>query len=287
MTPTSRPTGGPGSRRTGSALGTDREAAAPSSMPSACCRASPVRWCADVLAGYARFLGFTTDVERARELADLAREIPLDDAITRCRVLLAWGQAHSGEKRGWHALAEARDLAVAMDAGQELALSHALLGLSLELSGRTVEREPTLRAGLRYVAAHGLHGGIQAVLEYQLAGLFLELGRWDEADEILTSIRARGVSGIAKYFTAGYAARLAAARGQRTSTPSSSSAGSSARRFRSSHCRWGWPCSLRRSRPSGPAAPRLPTCSASRHGSTSGRPALEGGGAGRPGPGLG
>jgi len=169
---------------------------------------------ADVLAGYARFLGFTANVERARQLADQARAVPLDDAITRCRVLLAWGQARSDEDSGWQALMEARDLAVALDTGQELALSHALLGLSLERRGRILEREPTLRAGLRYVAAHGLRGGIQAVLEYQLAGLLLDLGRWNEADEILASIRSRGVSGISRYFTTGYAARLAAARGR-------------------------------------------------------------------------
>lgn len=38
--------------------------------------------------------------------------------------------------------------------------------------------------------------------------------RWDEADEILASIRSRGVSGLARYFTTGYTARLASARGR-------------------------------------------------------------------------
>jgi DNA-binding CsgD family transcriptional regulator len=169
---------------------------------------------AEILAGYSRFLGLTAAEERARRLADEARMLPIDDALTHCRVLLAWGQARSAEEAGWQALSEARDLAVALDAGQELALAHALLGLSLERRGRTLEREPVLRAGLRHVTAHGLGGGLQAVLEYLLAGLLLDLGRFDEAALILMSIRGRGVSGIARYFATGYAARLAAARGR-------------------------------------------------------------------------
>jgi DNA-binding CsgD family transcriptional regulator len=168
---------------------------------------------AEVLAGYARFLGLTADEKRARRLADEALRLPIDDALTRCRVLLAWGQARSKEEAGWQALAEARDLAAALDAGQELALAHALLGLSMQRRGLTLECELVLRAGLRHVAAHGLRGGLQAVVEYLLAGVLLDLGRFCEADRILTSIRVRGVSGIARYFTIGYAARLAAARG--------------------------------------------------------------------------
>ena len=170
---------------------------------------------ADVLAGYARFLGLTEDVERARLLANQARAIPVEDAITRCRVLLAWGTCYTDREAGFQALTQARDLAVALDAGQELAVSHALLGLSMERRGRILEREPMLRAGLRYVAAHGLRGGTEAVLEYQLAGLLLDLGRWDEANEILGALDGRGTSGIARYFTIGYASRLAAARGSK------------------------------------------------------------------------
>jgi DNA-binding CsgD family transcriptional regulator len=168
---------------------------------------------ADVLAGYARFLGLTGNPERARLLADQAKAVRVEDAITRCRVLMAWGQSRVDGEDGLQALKQARDLAVALDAGQELAVSHAMLELSLERRGRIHEREPVLRAGLRYVAAHGLRGGTEAVLQYQLAGLLLDLGRWDEAEEILQAIRGRIATGFARYFATGFAARLAAARG--------------------------------------------------------------------------
>jgi DNA-binding CsgD family transcriptional regulator len=71
-----------------------------------------------------------------------------------------------------------------------------------------------LRAGLRYVAAHGLSRSVEAALYYMLAERLIELGRWDEAAAVLEANRGRDVGGIPAYFTTGYRARLAAFRGE-------------------------------------------------------------------------
>ena len=46
------------------------------------------------------------------------------------------------------------------------------------------------------------------MMMYLLAELLLDVGRWDEADEILEGVAARGVSGVPAMFTHAYRARL-------------------------------------------------------------------------------
>ncbi len=75
-------------------------------------------------------------------------------------------------------------------------------------------REQVLRDGLRYVAAHGLDKSYAPVMKYLLADLLLDLGRWDEAHEILEEVVTREVTGVPAMFTHAYRARLAAARGR-------------------------------------------------------------------------
>lgn len=155
---------------------------------------APARVRARVLSGYAWYLAVAIQTgdargwsERALEAADAS-----SDPLERCRALLAWGSARAEEARGLAALWAARDLAVACDAGDELARAHAALDLALRRQGRTADREQVLRDGLGYVAAHGLGKTYAPMMTYLLAELLLDVGRWDEADEILEEVAARG-----------------------------------------------------------------------------------------------
>ena len=70
------------------------------------------------------------------------------------------GAAHLGlctrrGGEGWRRCGRRARLAVACDAGDELARPRAL-DLALRRQGRTAEREQVLRDGVGYVAAHGL-----------------------------------------------------------------------------------------------------------------------------------
>jgi DNA-binding CsgD family transcriptional regulator len=112
------------------------------------------------------------------------------------------------------ALRTARDFAVGCDAGDELARAYTALDRALRRHGRITEREQVLRDGLGYVAAHGVDKLYAPVLKYLLAELLLDLGRWDEAEQILDEDVPAGDRGIPAMFRQAYRARLAAARGQ-------------------------------------------------------------------------
>lgn len=174
---------------------------------------------ARVLSGYGWYLAMAGRTGDARTWSQRAFDAAhaSGDALERCWTLLAWGYARADEDPGLAALWQARDLAVACDAGEELARAHAALDLSLQRLGRTAGREQVLRDGLGYVAAHGLGKSYAPAMKYLLADLLLDLGRWDEADEILEEVAARGVIGVPAMFTHAYRTRLAAARGRTSS----------------------------------------------------------------------
>jgi DNA-binding CsgD family transcriptional regulator len=169
---------------------------------------------AQVLASFAWYLWMTGRAadagpwsERAVEAADISGA-PLD----RCRALLAWGLARADDDAGLDALRDARDLAVLCDTGEELGRAHAALDLALRAQGRTAEREHVLRDGRGYAAVHGMVGSYGLVMTYQLAGVLVDLGRWDEAQELLAS-SVRDATGTPAMFVHALRARLAAARG--------------------------------------------------------------------------
>ena len=135
-------------------------------------------------------------------------------ALEQCRALRAWGYARADDDQGLAALWKARDLAIACDAGEELARTHAGLNQSLRRLGRTAEREQVLRDAIRYAAAMGLRNSFWPAMNYFLAELLMDIGRWDEADEILRGLGERGLTAIHAMFTNAYRARLAAARGE-------------------------------------------------------------------------
>jgi DNA-binding CsgD family transcriptional regulator/tetratricopeptide (TPR) repeat protein len=171
---------------------------------------------AKVLSGHAWFLGVTSQTARAARLSEraLAASAGISDASVRWQALLSWGIARLDQQEGLAALDEARQLAVSLDAGYEVAISDLWRNVSLHSLGRFRESEAALTAGIRYVAAHGLARSVEAALLYMVAELMLELGRWDEAAAAIDANRGRGVEGVPGYFTSGYRARLAAFRGQ-------------------------------------------------------------------------
>jgi DNA-binding CsgD family transcriptional regulator/tetratricopeptide (TPR) repeat protein len=176
---------------------------------------APAEVRARVLSGYAGYLMMANRMveaqgwsQRALEAADESGE-PLE----QCRALRAWGYTHADDDQGLTALWKARDLAIVCDAGEELARIHAALNQSLRRQGRTAEREQVLRDGISYAAAMGLRNSFWPAMNYFLAELFMDIGRWDEADEILQGLGERGLAGIHAMFTNAYRARLAAARG--------------------------------------------------------------------------
>jgi DNA-binding CsgD family transcriptional regulator len=171
---------------------------------------------ARVLSGYAWYLALANKTQDALSWSEQAvvAAHASGEPLERCRALLAWGYARTADEAGLAALWQARDLAVACDAGDELGRAHAGLDLALRRHGRIAEREQVLRDGLGYVAAHGLGASYAAVMNYLLAELLLDLGRWDDADQILEELAAHGVTGVPAMFTEAYRARLAAARGR-------------------------------------------------------------------------
>jgi DNA-binding CsgD family transcriptional regulator len=170
---------------------------------------------AKVLSGHAWFLGVSGQTDRAAQLSDraLAASAGIGDPSIRWQVLLSWGIARLDQQDGLHALEEARELAVSVDAGYDVAITDLWRNVSLQRLGRFRECEAVLRAGIRYVAAHGLDRSVEVALFYMVAELMLEVGRWDEAATAIDANRARGVQGVPGYFTQGYRARLAAFRG--------------------------------------------------------------------------
>lgn len=173
----------------------------------------PVR--AQVLAGYAWYLAMSGRADEARPWSDraLAAADASGEPLDRCRALLAWGWARAEQDTGLAALRQARDLAVRRDAADELGRAHAALNLALRRPGVAPEREQVLRAGLGYAAAHGLGGSYTRVMAYLLGELLVQLGRWDEAGEVLAEMTGAGQTGLPAMFALAFQARLAAGRG--------------------------------------------------------------------------
>ncbi|HEX6235349.1 MAG TPA: AAA family ATPase [Jiangellaceae bacterium] len=167
-----------------------------------------------VLSGYAWYLSMAGRTAEAAPWSDRAVDAAGDSRIPvdRCRALLAWGLARSGDQAGLDALWEARALAVQCDTGDELGRAHAALDVVLRQQGRTREREPVLRDGYAYAAAHGMTGSYGRVMTYLLAGVLVDFGRWDEAHEMVAA-SVRDATGTPAMFAHAYRARLAAARG--------------------------------------------------------------------------
>ena len=167
-----------------------------------------------VLSGYAWYLSMTGPVADARPWSDRAVDAAGDSRspVDRCRALLAWGLARPGDPAGLDALWRARALAVQCDTGDELGRAHAALDVVLRQHGRTREREPVLRDGYAYAVAHGMTGSYGRVMTYLLAGVLVDLGRWDEAHEMVAA-SVRDATGTPAMFAHACRARLAAARG--------------------------------------------------------------------------
>jgi DNA-binding CsgD family transcriptional regulator/tetratricopeptide (TPR) repeat protein len=177
---------------------------------------APLATRARVLSGYAWYLGMTNETAAALTWSADALEAAeqCHEPLERCRALLAWGYARAGDRAGLAALRDARDLAVTCDSGDELGRAHAGLDLALRRQGCVAERERVLREGLGFVTAHGRDASYGRALRHLLVELLLDLGRWDEADEILEALETREVGGVPAMFAAAYRARLAAARGR-------------------------------------------------------------------------
>jgi DNA-binding CsgD family transcriptional regulator len=169
-----------------------------------------------VQSGYAWHLSIAGQTDDARQWSQraLAPAEESSDPLERCRAVLAWGNARVETENGLAALRTARDVAIGCDAGDELARAYTALDRALRRHGRITEREQVLRDGLGYVAAHGVDKLYAPVLKYLLAELLLDLGRWDEAEQILDEDVPAGDTGIPAMFRQAYRARLAAARGQ-------------------------------------------------------------------------
>jgi hypothetical protein len=168
---------------------------------------------AKVLSGQAWFLGAALELAEARAVSQTALEAvtPETDAAVRWQVLLAWGVARLDEEAGYQALCQARDLAVGLDAGYNVAITNLWINNSLQQLGRTAERESVLRYGETFAAAHGLGRGVTDSARFMLAELMLETARWDDAEAVLAEIRE--AEGMPAYFAAGFRARLASWRG--------------------------------------------------------------------------
>lgn len=175
---------------------------------------APIR--ARVLSGYGGYLMMANRMVEAQGWSQQALEAAEEsgDRLEQCRALRAWGYARADDDQGLAALWKARDLAIACDAGEELARTHAGLNQSLRRLGHTAEREQVLRDAIRYAAAMGLRNSFWPAMNYFLAELLMDIGRWDEADEILRGLGERGLTAIHAMFTNAYRARLAAARGE-------------------------------------------------------------------------
>jgi DNA-binding CsgD family transcriptional regulator len=171
---------------------------------------------ARVLSGYAWYLSIASQTDDAKRWSQRALALSQEssDSLERCRALLAWGNARLEAENGLAALRTARDLAIACDAGDELARAYTALDRALRRHGRITEREQVLRDGLGHVAAHGVGKLYAPVLRYLLAELLLDLGRWDEAEQILDEHVPAGDTGMPAMFRQSYRARLAAGRGQ-------------------------------------------------------------------------
>jgi DNA-binding CsgD family transcriptional regulator/tetratricopeptide (TPR) repeat protein len=167
-----------------------------------------------VLSGYAWYLSMAGRAAEAAPWSDRAVDAAGDSRIPvdRCRALLAWGLARSGDQVGPDALWEARALAVQCDTPDELGRAHAALDVALRQQGRTREREPVLRDGYAYAAAHGMTGSYGRVMSYLLAGVLIDLGRWGEAHAMVAA-SVRDATGTPAMFAHAYRARLAGARG--------------------------------------------------------------------------
>ncbi|HSJ61191.1 MAG TPA: AAA family ATPase [Jiangellaceae bacterium] len=167
-----------------------------------------------VVSGYAWYLSMAGRAADARPWSDRAVAAAGDSGIPvdRCRALLAWGLARPDDQAGLDVLWQARALAVQCDTGDELGRAHAALDVVLRQHGRTSEREPVLRDGYAYAAAHGMTGSYGRVMTYLLAGVLIDLGRWDEAHEMVAA-SVHDATGTPAMFAHAYRARLAAARG--------------------------------------------------------------------------
>ena len=176
---------------------------------------APAQIRAQVLAGYGMYLMMANRTDDARNWSAKALDAAIEsgEALQQCRALLAWGYSRADDEAGLAALWRARDLAVACDAGEELTRIHAGLDQALRRQGRIAEREQMMRDGISYAAAHGLGKSFGLPMNYMLAEVLLDAGRWDEADEILATFEPRALTGIHPMFTNAYRARLAAARG--------------------------------------------------------------------------
>ncbi|HUH07727.1 MAG TPA: response regulator transcription factor, partial [Egibacteraceae bacterium] len=166
---------------------------------------------AQILAGYAWVLTMSFRSEQARPMAEEALEAAnrSGDDLARCRALLAWGY-----ERDPDALAEACDLAIALDAGDEAARGWLALDLTLRARGLAGQRLDVLDKGMAYAESLGLERSYRKLLSVYRAEALFDLGRWDEAGDVLDRLRAEEPQGMLAYFSTAQRVRLAAGRGR-------------------------------------------------------------------------
>jgi DNA-binding CsgD family transcriptional regulator/tetratricopeptide (TPR) repeat protein len=169
---------------------------------------------AQVLSGLAWHFAASYRDEDARRVASQARSaVPgVEDLLIRWQVYLAAGIAWAGTAAGHSDLVESIRLATARSAEREMAISRLWLDICDEDRMTCAEREANLQAALRSASVDG-SGGFVAAVRYRLGALFIDLGRWDEASELLEqNLRVCGPD-VACLFTWAYRSRLAGLRG--------------------------------------------------------------------------
>lgn len=164
-----------------------------------------------VLAGYAWILAATGRPE-ARDLLERAQAIVSEtgDPLQRCRGLLAAAWLSDD---GPTLAAEARDVARALDADDELGLAHVALFHATTRQGRTRDALEAARAGAAMARA-GRTGHLYRVLmDGCVVEALMDLGEWDEAGQLLEGDLGHEVRGLAGAYAVMHGIRLAVARG--------------------------------------------------------------------------
>jgi tetratricopeptide (TPR) repeat protein len=165
-----------------------------------------------VLFGHGWMLGSMGHLSDLRPVAADALAIceatgdPLQGA--RAHLIAAWLPEY-----GVDAARRARDLALQVDADDELAMALVRLTYAASFSGRATDALAEARDGLRLAERRGWQRGYRTLFAGYTAWPLLDLGRWDEAAECLDRVLPPVVRDMPGAYGAMEAARLAAGRG--------------------------------------------------------------------------
>lgn len=179
-------------------------------------REAPVDCPADVrvqvLFGYGWMLGGMGRIDDLRPVASEALTIyqatgdPLQGA--RAHLIAGWLPEY-----GVEAARRARDLALQVDADDELAMALVRLTYVASFSGHAEEALPAAREGLRHAERRAWQRGYRILFAGYTAWPLLDLGRWDEAADCLDRVLPPVIRDMPGAYGAMEAARLAAGRG--------------------------------------------------------------------------